>query len=343
MSSKLSIESYNVYLLHACREGYELGNKQVPVVVSLLESGANVNTRDELGNTPLHWVCHSLRNKNDADNDTQEDHSTHAGSLIILLLRNGANQFACNNSGWMPLHFAANVGNTVAVELLLFETAMTMSNRRQSIKPIEHFITNACATIGEATRAILYLVDNVRQRLFTTHFESKTKKLHTFAIAMNDGIEGMVYKMISENNLKALTEDPEWISTGHGHFIYKSDDVSENSYFSPYSDNQMDFRTKNLLGVPIYSTEQIKKDLNRKGLNDSKKIIGIMMLVNKKPRTDPAGNIIDLDPSKIRFDESNCKSIYEAINGSGAFNVAIEMMSEIDTPIHYVKGQLFED
>ena len=46
------------------------------------------------------------------------------------------------------------------------------------------------------------------------------------------------------------------------------------------------------------------------------KIIGIMMLINKKPRTDPAGNIIDLDPSTIRFDESNCKSIYEAINGS---------------------------
>ena len=129
MSSKLSIESYNVYLLHACREGYELGSKQVPVVVSLLESGADVNTRDELGNTPLHWVCHSLRNKNSTGNDTQGDHSIHAGSLIILLLRNGANQFACNNSGWMPLHFAANVGNTVAVELLLFETAMTMSIR----------------------------------------------------------------------------------------------------------------------------------------------------------------------------------------------------------------------
>ena len=87
MSSKLSIESYNVYLLHACREGYELGSKQVPVVVSLLESGADVNTRDELGNTPLHWVCHSLRNKNSTGNDTQEDHSIHAGSLIILLLR----------------------------------------------------------------------------------------------------------------------------------------------------------------------------------------------------------------------------------------------------------------
>ena len=104
----------------------------------------------------------------------------------------------------------------------------------------------------EATRAILYMVDIVRQRLFTTHFESKTKKLHTFAIAMHEGIEGMIYKKISENDLKDLTEDPEWISTGQGHFVYKSDDVSENSYSLLTPIIQMDFRTKNLLGVPIY-------------------------------------------------------------------------------------------
>ncbi len=344
MSKNLMIESYNVYLLHACRNGYELGSKQVTVVVDLLKKGANVNTRDNLGNTPLHWVCHSLHSTNIVNEQTNKhNHRSHAGTLIIILLRNGANQFASNKSGWMPLHFAANVGNTVAVDLLLYNTSMTMSNRRKATQPIENFLTGACASISEAKLAILYFADHVRQRLYTTYFDSGTRRLHTFAVGMNEGIEGMVYNVASNNNTKVFATTPEWIHVGHGHYIYKSDDVTEDTYFIPNADNEMNFNTKNIMAVPIYSTKQMKKDSEKIGLNDTKDLIGIIMLMNKKPRTDPAGNIIDLDPSKVHFDQSNCKKIYDIVNGAGAFNVAIEMMSDIDTPLHYVLGSLFKE
>ena len=94
---------------------------------------------------------------------------------------------------------------------------------------------------------------------------------------MNEGIEGMVYNSITVNDTKTLTEDPEWIHVENGHFIYKSDDVTENTFFSASADIEMDFRTKNLLGVPIYSTKQMKKDSERIGLNDEKKLIGVIM------------------------------------------------------------------
>ena len=79
MSDELMIESYSMYLLHACRNGYELGSQQVTAVVDLLKKGANVNARDKLGNTPLHWVCHSLRNKDKSikqnDNNSHQNHT----------------------------------------------------------------------------------------------------------------------------------------------------------------------------------------------------------------------------------------------------------------------------
>ena len=71
-------------------------------VQSLLKQGANVNTADPDGTTPLHWAVRS-------DNiDTVE-----------MLLRAGANPKAANRYGITPLSLAAGNGNPAILEMLL--------------------------------------------------------------------------------------------------------------------------------------------------------------------------------------------------------------------------------
>ena len=105
MSDELMIESYNLYLLHACRNGNELGAQQVPG--SYFARERRCQYEDELGNTPLHWVCHSLRNKD--SNMQEKDNQDHGASGFIILSRLALTSL-CNKSGWMFYTFI-NVGN----------------------------------------------------------------------------------------------------------------------------------------------------------------------------------------------------------------------------------------
>ena len=127
MSDELMIESYNLYLLHACRNGNELGAQQVPVVVTLLEKGADVNTRDELGNTPLHWaailgyldICKYIMEKLDnehpknANGKSPIHFAAQYGHLEVykLLVENIEDKNHGDNDGITPLHMAAKYGH----------------------------------------------------------------------------------------------------------------------------------------------------------------------------------------------------------------------------------------
>lgn len=83
-------------LLQACK------NNQKSVVQTFLKrGGADVNKRDEAGNTPLIYAC--LKSARD---------------LVKLLLDNGADVNLGNQRSRMPLHFAAESGNYQIISML---------------------------------------------------------------------------------------------------------------------------------------------------------------------------------------------------------------------------------
>ena len=71
-------------------------------VQTALEKGANPNTKDEYGWTPLHWAAFWGRVK-----------------IVKLLLECGADPKAKDNIGLTPLHIAAQEGRVKIVKLLL--------------------------------------------------------------------------------------------------------------------------------------------------------------------------------------------------------------------------------
>ena len=75
------------------------------VVLAWLENGADVNARDEIGNTPLHHAAHYSRNT----------------ELAPLLLSHGADVNARSKDNWTPLHLAVirGPGCEDLVDLLL--------------------------------------------------------------------------------------------------------------------------------------------------------------------------------------------------------------------------------
>ncbi|KAI8945863.1 ankyrin repeat-containing domain protein [Xylaria longipes] len=68
----------------------------------MLERGAKVEKKDELGRTPLWWAAYAGKE-----------------ATVQLLLKNGADIEAKNNNGLTALHMAAQFGREAAVGLLL--------------------------------------------------------------------------------------------------------------------------------------------------------------------------------------------------------------------------------
>lgn len=101
----------NLNLLHkAAQEGL------YDVAEYLISKGANVNSTDEYGDTPLH-IASYFGNL----------------SIVRMLARNGASIHSRNKSGWTPLHNAAQEGHYEVVEYLISEDADINAETKISI------------------------------------------------------------------------------------------------------------------------------------------------------------------------------------------------------------------
>ena len=88
----------------------------------LLDQGANVNSNDETGWTPLHWAAYQLPlpdvGRQEVDRLIAASAAGHTAVVGVLLAANG-DQNARDQSGKTPLHLAAEEGFTPVVETLL--------------------------------------------------------------------------------------------------------------------------------------------------------------------------------------------------------------------------------
>ena len=75
---------------------------QLRMAELLLERGASVNLRDNVGKTVLHYAC-----------------ELHANNLVKLLIKNAANPDLPDNDGCTPLILCARVGNDIGTEILV--------------------------------------------------------------------------------------------------------------------------------------------------------------------------------------------------------------------------------
>jgi len=120
--AEAGVSDKNAQLLRAVQDG------NLPTVQKLLADGADVNTADSTGGTPLHWAVWKRQS-----------------DIANVLISSGANVNAENNQGATPLYFASAKGDANMVKLLLEKGAR-----------IDIF---AASVIGDTERVKVFLTD----------------------------------------------------------------------------------------------------------------------------------------------------------------------------------------
>lgn len=94
-------------------------NKLTPIKV-LIANGADINAKDDTGNTPLHYAANSGHAKGAA-----------------LLIKAGADIEAKNNKGWTPLQRACIDGHLEIIEVLIASDADVNAPLSNGLLPLD--------------------------------------------------------------------------------------------------------------------------------------------------------------------------------------------------------------
>jgi len=122
-------------------------------VAALITEGANVNAKDNNGETPLHSTAHDGGSKevaelliakgahvNAKDNDGYTPLHTAANvnpkEVAEFLITKGAHANAKDNYGNTPMHFAAEIGSKEVFELLIYKGARANVKNNDGMTPL---------------------------------------------------------------------------------------------------------------------------------------------------------------------------------------------------------------
>lgn len=111
------------------------GSGQPRVVQLFIEYGANVNSRDKVGMTPLHWAADA--NALPAEYEWKKQDGLK--EVVNLLLNNGAYVNVKDKCGWTPVRYAENRG-LIGVEKILKRHGI-QQKKRKFLRTIKSYLT----------------------------------------------------------------------------------------------------------------------------------------------------------------------------------------------------------
>lgn len=198
------------------------------VIRLLLETVCEVDARDELGRSPLHWACATGKERlaemllarpmiinarstggipiAGADVNAVEGRNKTAlhlavahgnESIISLLLRHGADVNARSDGGWTPLHNACDRGSESIVRKLLGAGAKINSQLLNGASPLHAAAQGGHSEVVECLLERTDLKQRLRDNFGSTPFLGAAHSKHKNIVAL----------LAPYNNVTALSED----------------------------------------------------------------------------------------------------------------------------------------
>lgn len=171
--------------------------------LTLIEHGADIETKDEKGHTPLYAGCYLNNTK-----------------LVEALLKKGADMYAYSKNGFCPLHLACCRHNATLIELFCKKKDVDFNKSMQGITPLSLLATTSAKKENvRALRAMINAGAKVNERsmngataLFTASIENRTAFIKVLLQAKADpnlsNIKGVLPLSfaIENNNTQAALE-----------------------------------------------------------------------------------------------------------------------------------------
>ncbi len=132
-------------LLNEIKEG------NIRKAVKLLNAGANPNSSDITGWTPLHYAAYH-----------------NSSEAVILLLNHHANPNAAANNGWTPLHSAASHNYTTITNLLIQHNADPDATTTTGQTPYQLATDNNHTEMARLIKDYINIAERGKQLLRTT-------------------------------------------------------------------------------------------------------------------------------------------------------------------------------